>query len=44
MVYCVMNKIHCISNILEHASVGHEQVSMLETFLEAGRMKGTDKL
>lgn len=32
-----MNEIHGVSNVLEHASVGHKQVTMLETFLEAGR-------
>lgn len=31
-----MNKVHRISNILEHASEGHEQVAMLVTFQEAG--------
>lgn len=31
-----MNEVHCISDILEHASVGHEQVAVLVTVLEAG--------
>lgn len=31
----IMNIVHCISNILEHASEGHEQVTMFEAFLAA---------
>lgn len=31
-----MDEVHCVSNILEHASVGHEQVAVLVTCREAG--------
>lgn len=37
LVHRVMNEVHGTSNILEHASVGHKQVAVLETFQEAER-------
>lgn len=40
-----MNEVHGISNVLEHASVGHEQIAMLETFQQAKfDRKGYEKL
>lgn len=30
-----MNEVHRVSKILQHASVGHKQVAVLETFLKA---------
>lgn len=35
-IHRVVNEVHRVSDVLEHASVGHEQVAMLETFQEAG--------
>lgn len=37
LTHCIVNEVHGISNILEHASVGHEQVAVLVTLQEAGR-------
>lgn len=33
----IVNEVHCISHVVEHASEGHEQISILVTFQEAGR-------
>lgn len=37
LTHRVVNEVHGVSNILEHASVGHEQVAVLVTLQEAGR-------
>lgn len=36
LIHRIVDVVHCVSNILEHASVGHKQVAVLETFREAG--------
>lgn len=37
LIHRIMNEVHGTSNILEHASVGHKQVAVLETLQEAER-------
>lgn len=37
LIHRIVNDVHCVSNILEHAPVGHKQVAVLVTFREAGR-------
>lgn len=37
LLNCIVNIVHCISNVLEHASEGHKQVAVLVAFQEAGR-------
>ena len=38
LIHRVVNEVHGVSNILEHASVGHEQIAVLETFQDPGRI------
>lgn len=36
----VVDEVHGVADIVEHASVGHDQVAMFESLLHAGREEG----
>lgn len=36
----VVDEVHGVADIMEHASVGHDQVAMFESLLDAGREEG----
>lgn len=36
----VVDEVHGVADIVEHASVGHDQVAVFESLLDAGREEG----
>lgn len=40
VTHCVMDEVHGGADVVEHAPIGHDEISMLEPIREAGREDG----